>query len=143
MHVIRNITLIAVLCGSLIAGEKPVTKDVAWEQACGGSNISVTRVKNSIVLIDAYVEHFSEGRQWLCHYKDGKIISAVYKHFSVKRVFGEGERGFTIETEEDVVKVFHFPDHEIKGMKDDMLKDLKEVISLAKKGANKTLHTNP
>ena len=114
---------------------KPKVTDVEWEPACGGSNIRVTRVDRQIVSIEAAVEHFAEGREWICLFKDGKIVSVLYRHFNVKRKQVEEKDGaFTTEQHDDIVQTFHFPDHKLSGMDKKLMKDLQEVIAKAKAG---------
>ncbi|MBB5035787.1 hypothetical protein [Prosthecobacter dejongeii] len=129
-----KLILLALLGSSIIAfAEKPQTENRDWEQACGGSNIAVTSVAGKIVCIDAFVEHFAEGRQWVCHFKGGEIISALFRHFKVIRK-SAGEAGeFTTELDEDRTEVFHFPDHDLSKMDPDLKKDLLEVIAKATK----------
>ncbi len=123
---------------SLFAGvfaalaDKPKTENKDWEQACGGSNIAVTSVAGKIVTIDAVAEHFAEGRQWQCHFKDGEIISAVYRHFTVTRKAADDAGQFTTESKEDRVEVFHLPDHDLSKLDPELRKDLAEVIAIAK-----------
>ncbi len=123
---------------SLIAGafmafaEKPKTENKDWEDACGGSNISVTSIAGKIVTIDASVEHFAEGRQWQCHFKDGKIVSAVYRHFTVTRKAAGDAGEFTTELNEDRVQAFHFPEHDLSMLAPELRKDLAQVIAIAK-----------
>lgn len=114
---------------------KPIVIDVEWEPACGGSNIRVTRVDRQIVAIEAEIEGSTQGWQWNCHFKDGEIISALYRHFTVKRKIAEGKDGaFTTEQHVDKVQTFHFPDHKLSGMDKALLKDLQKVIAKAKAG---------
>ena len=130
MNILRTI-LFALSFTATAAGGKPTTEDKDWEQACGGSNIRVTKVAAKIVLIDAIAEHFAEGRQWVCHLKDGKIVSAMYRHFIVTRK-GVGDAGqFTTVLNDDRIEVFHFPDHEVRGLPCALEGDLKEVLSIA------------
>lgn len=112
--------------------EAPKTENMEWEKACGGSNIAVTSVAGKIVAIDAFVEHFAEGRGWQCHFKDGKIISAVFRHFTVTRKAAGDAGEFTTELDEDRVEVFHFPDHDLSKLEPGLRKDLSEVITIAK-----------
>jgi len=113
------------------SAEMPKTEDKHWENACGGSNIAVTSVGGKIVSIDAFVEHFSEGRQWVCHFKDGKIISALYRHFEVTRKLVGDAGEFTTELDEDKVEVFHFPEHQLAKIDPALKKDLSQVIAIA------------
>lgn len=106
-----------------------------WEKACGGSNIAVTSVSGKIVSIDAFVEHFAEGRQWACHFKDGEIISAVYRHFTLTRKSAGDAGEFTTELTEDRAEAFHFPDHALDKMEPALKKDLSEIIAIATKQA--------
>jgi len=78
-HVLMGLALIATFQIVSVAGE-PKDTNIDWENACNGSNIRITRVDGKIVSIDAFVEHHFEGRQWQCHYTDGKIVSALYRH---------------------------------------------------------------
>jgi hypothetical protein len=117
-----------VYTGIVCAGEPKVT-DLDWEQACGGSNIRVTRVDGRIVSIEAFAEHFYEARQWQCHYTDGQIVSALYRHSKVTRK-AVGDAGeFTTELHDDLVVTYHFPKHELAGMPSDLLEDLRTVIA--------------
>jgi hypothetical protein len=110
----------------------PTIIDVDWENACGGSNIRVTRVDGRIVSINAEVEHYWEGRQWVCHFVDGKIVSALYRHFTVTRKAApEREAAFTTEQHDDLIKAFHFPDHKLTGMENTLMEDLQDVIAKA------------
>ena len=111
-------------------GEPKVT-DVEWEQACGGSNIRVTRVDQRIIAIEASVEHYYEARQWQCHFTDGKITSALYRHSKVTRKTAGDAGEFTTELHDDVVVTYHFPDHKLTGMPRDLLEDLQTVIAKA------------
>lgn len=124
--------LIATIAGVLTAfAEKPVTVNKEWGDACGGSNIAVTSVAGRIVSIDAVMENFAEGRQWQCHFKDGKIVTALYRHFIVTRK-AEGDAGeFSTELNEDKVELFYFPDHQISEMDAALKKELLEVIAIA------------
>ena len=119
---------------------KPKGGNKDWEKACGGSNIAVTSVAGEIVTVDAFVEHFAEGRQWQCHFKDGQIISAVFRHFTVARKAAGDAGEFTTELNEDRVEVFHFPDHDLSKMNPELRKDLTEVIAIAK---NQGEHNSP
>jgi len=126
---------VAVLITPILAlSSQPVITDVDWESACGGSNIRVTRVDGYILSIDAEVEHYSEGRQWVCHFVNGQIISALYRHFTVKRKMAPGhtdDGAFTTEQHDDVVKTFHFPNHKLTGMDKELGDDLQDVITRA------------
>ena len=113
-----------------LAGEPQIT-DVEWENACGGSNIRVTRVDGAIVAIDASVEHFHEARQWQCHFLRGQMVSALYRHSNVKRKAAGDEGQFTTELHDDVVTTFYFPDHKLTGMPHELLEDLRTVIAKA------------
>lgn len=128
----KHLSLVLLFClPGAWAAESLQTKDFNWEEACGGSNIEITSVAGKTVLIDASVEHFAEGRQWVCHYADGAIVSAMYKHFKVKRVSSDDAGSFTTKNEVDVVRVFHFPDHRVAGLDPELQKDLLEVIRIA------------
>ena len=86
----RSLSLLVVVLATtsftwLTQGAEPKTIDVEWQNACGGSNIRVTHVGHQIVLVDASVEHFHEGWQWICLYKDGVIVAATYRHYDVTR----------------------------------------------------------
>ncbi len=126
---LREIALItATLTLGAFAAEKPVTVSKEWEQACGGSNIQVTSVQGKIVMVDAEAEHFADGRQWVCHFKDGKIVSALYRHFKVVRKAVGNAGQFTTEQVDDQLEVFHFPNHQIKGLDPARAKDLKDML---------------
>lgn len=128
----RRLILLALGITALAAAaEKPVTENKDWEQACGGSNIAVTSRGGKLVAIDAFVEHFAEGRRWQCHFKDGKMVSALYRHFIVTRKPAGDAGEFTTELNEDRVEVFHFPDHPFVGMDPGLKKDLMEVLAIA------------
>ena len=128
------LTCLALAVSALAAfAESPKTENKGWEKACGGSNITVTSVAGKIVTVDAFVEHFAEGRQWQCHFKDGKIISAVYRHFTVTRKAAGDAGEFTTELNEDRAEVFHFPNHDLSKLEPELRKDLTEVIAMAKK----------
>ena len=114
--------------GFALAGE-PQIADVEWEDACGGSNIRITRVDGTIVAIDASVEHFHEARQWQCHFVRGEIVSALYRHSKVTRKPAAEEGAFTTELHDDVVTTFYFPDHKIAGMPHNLLDDLRTVLA--------------
>jgi hypothetical protein len=117
--------------GALTQAGEPNIADIEWENACGGSNIRVTRVDGVLVAIDASVEHFHEARQWQCHFLRGEIVSALYRHSEVKRK-GTGEEGaFTTELHDDVVATYYFPDHKLTGMPDELLEDLRTVLAKA------------
>ena len=131
MKRLLQLFLTAVFSATLLAGDKPEIENKEWEEACGGSNIQVTRVAGKLVLIEAYVEHYSEAREWMCLYQDGHILSAIYKHSLIKRIAGSKEGEYTTKTNEDQVKVFHFPNHQLEGMNSSLLKDLQEVITIA------------
>ncbi len=116
--------------GLALAGE-PQIADVEWEDACGGSNIRVTRVDGAIVAIDASVEHFHEARQWQCHFLRGEIVSALYRHSKVNRKPAAEEGAFTTELSDDVVTTFCFTDHKLIGIPHDLLDDLRTVLAKA------------
>lgn len=118
---------------SAVAG-KPTTENKDWEQACEGSNIAVTSVDGKWVTIEAFAQHFAEGRQWQCHFKDGEIVSAVYRHFTVTRKIAGDAGEITTELDEDRVEVFHFPDHQITEMDLEFRKDLMEILAIASHG---------
>jgi hypothetical protein len=113
-----------------LAGEPKIT-EVDWENACGGSNIRVTRVDGAIVAIDASVEHYYEARQWECHFVRGQIISALYRHSKVKRKATAQEDAFTTELQDDLVTTFQFPNHKLTGMPQELLEDLQAVLAKA------------
>jgi len=129
MRFVRFILLL-IAAAVAIAGT-PTETDVEWEPACGGSNIKVARVDGQIVSISGFAEHFAEGREWQCHYTNGKIVSALYRHYTVSRKAAGDAGEFTTEQHTDILRVFHFPDHQLKGLDSDLLDDLKTVISKA------------
>lgn len=128
----KSLTLIGL---SLIAGamaawaEPPKTENKDWEKACGGSNIAVTSVAGKILAIEAFVEHAAEARQ--CHFKDGKIVSAVYRHFIVTRQATEDATAFRTVLHEDRAEAFHFPDHDLSQVAPELRRDLAEVMAIA------------
>ncbi len=124
--------LVAITASAIAAfAGKPTTENKEWGNACGGSNIAVTSVADRIISIDAVIEHFAEGRQWECHFKDGKIVTALYRHFIVTRK-PEGDAGeFSTELDEDKVELFYFPGHQISVTDPVLKKDLLEVIAIA------------
>jgi hypothetical protein len=125
------VLLLASVQISTIAGT-PIVTDVDWENACGGSNIRVTPVDGRIVSINAEVEHYWEGRQWVCHFVDGKIVSALYRHFTVTRKGApEREGAFTTEQHDDLIKTFRFPEHKLTRMEKALMEDLQDVIAKA------------
>ena len=129
---VLSLLFLALMSQILAFAGQPKVTDVDWENACGGSNIRVTRVDGHIVVIDAEVEHYSEGREWVCHFLNGQIISALYRHFTVKRKMAEGGEGaFTTEQHDDLIKAFHFPDHKLTGMEKELIEDLRDVIARA------------
>jgi hypothetical protein len=105
--------------------------NIPWEQACGDSNIRVTRVNGRITAIEAFSEHFHEARQWQCHFKDGKIVSALYRHSIVTRKAAGDAGEFTTEWQDDVVSTYHFSNHTVTNMPTELLKDLQSVIAKA------------
>ena len=131
MKILLFIGLSLIASVSVAFAEKPKTVYKDWEKACNASHIAVTSVAGKIVAIDAMVEHFAEGRQWQCHFKEGKIISAVYRHFTITRKPSDDDGEFTTELNEDRVEVFHFPDHDMSKMEAKLKKDLSEVIAIA------------
>ena len=124
--------LVGLATSALVAfAEKPTTENKEWGNACGGSNIAVTSVAGRIVSIDAVMENFSEGRQWQCHFKDGKIVTALYRHYMVTRK-AEGDAGeFSTQLDEDKVELFYFSDHQISVTDPALKKDLLEVVAIA------------
>ena len=128
--ILIGLSLVAI--ASTVFAEKPKTENKDWEQACGGSNVAFISIAGKIVTVDAFVEHFAEGRQWQCHFKDGAIISAVYRHFNVTRKAAGDAGEFTTELDENRVEVFHFPDHDLSKMEPGLRKDLSKVINIAK-----------
>ena len=137
MNALIVICLAIALSSSAAFAEAPKTENKDWEKACGGSNIAVTSVAGKILTIDAFVEHFAEGRQWQCHFRDGKIISAVFRQFTVTRKAAGAAGEFTTDLDENRVEVFHFPDHDISKLDAELRKDLSEVMAIAKQPANK------
>ena len=132
MNTLKYFLLAMVASTMLVSAEKPKVENKPWENACEGSDISVTSIAGKIVCIHAYVEHAKEGRQWVCLFKDGEIISAMYTHFTVNRTEDDESGDFTKEFDKDQVEVFHFPDHQLKGMDDKLKKDLEHVLLIAK-----------
>jgi hypothetical protein len=128
---ISAVAISAAVALNAFAAEKPHTVNKDWEDSCGGSNIQVTSVQGQIVRVDAEAEHFADGRQWRCHFKDGKIVSALYRHFKVVRKAVGDAGGFTTEHVDEQMEVFHFPDSEIKGLDPERAKDLKAMLSIA------------
>ena len=124
--------LVGLATSALVAfAEKPTTENKEWGNACGGSNIAVTSVAGRIVSIDAVMENFSEGRQWQCHFKDGKIVTALYRHYIVTRK-SEGDGGeFSTVLKEDMMELFYFPDHQIVIKDTDLKNELLEVLAIA------------
>lgn len=130
----KSLTLIglSLIAGALAAwAEPPKTENKDWEKACGGSNIAVTSVAGKILAIEAFVEHAAEARQWQCHFKDGKIVSAVYRHFLVTRQATEGSTAFRTELHEDRAEAFHLPDHDLSQVAPELQRDLAEVMAIA------------
>ncbi|SKB05356.1 hypothetical protein SAMN02745166_04243 [Prosthecobacter debontii] len=126
------LALLPVFTSALPAwGEPPKTEHKDWEKACGGSQITITRVGDHMVTLEAFAEHFAEGRQWQCHFQDGQIISAAYRHFIVTRKNAGDAGEFTTEQIEDRVEVFHFPDHDFTQLDPALKKDLSELLALA------------
>ena len=123
-------TALVYATGLALAGEPRIT-DVKWENACGGSNIRVTRVDGAIVAIDASVEHFHEARQWQCHFLHGEIISALYRHSIVKRKVPADDGAVTTALYDDVITTYRFPDHKLTGMPRELTEDLRMVLAKA------------
>jgi hypothetical protein len=120
-----------ITCAGIAYAGEPKVMNVDWEQACGGSNIRVTRVDGRVVAIDAFAEHFYEARQWQCHYQGGQIVSALYRHSKVTRKAAGDAGEFTTELHDDVVATYHFPHHKLIGLPPDLLEDLRTVITKA------------
>ena len=128
----RILTCLTSALSALAAlADAPKTEHKEWEQACGGSTIAVTRVAGEIITVDAYAEHFAEGKQWQCHFKDGEIISAMYRHYTVTRKPAGDDGEFATELNDDRVEVFHLPDHDLSKMEAGLRKELSEIIKIA------------
>jgi hypothetical protein len=130
----KTLTLIglSVIAGAMATlAEPPKTENKDWEKACGGSNIAVTSVAGKIIAIEAFVEHSTEARQWQCHFKDGKIVSAVYRHFIVTRQATADAAAFRTELHADRAEAFHFPDHDLSHLAPELKRDLTKVMAIA------------
>ncbi|SHJ45310.1 hypothetical protein SAMN02745181_2104 [Rubritalea squalenifaciens DSM 18772] len=102
--------------------------------ACGGSNIAVTRQAHHILFIEAFAEHFSESREWICHFTKGKFTSSTYRTYKVIRTESEDpEQGslFDIELKRDSTSTFHLPDHKLDKLPDELREDLLEILKIA------------
>jgi len=116
------------------AAEPVITEtDVEWSPACGGSNIKVTRVDDKIVAVVAWIEGYSEGREWHCHYVAGRVSSVLYKHFKVIHKGIEGDGPVTREFQYDRVIVFPIKDHKLDNIPKELRDDLMEVLAKAQK----------
>ena len=129
----KTLTLIglSLIAGAMALAEPPRTENKDWEKACGGSNIAVTSVAGKIIAIEAFVEHATEARQWQCHFKNGKIVSAVYRHFIVTRQATADAAAFRTELHADRAEAFHFPDHDLSHLAPELNRDLTEVMAIA------------
>lgn len=133
MKTLKRALLAFVLSVTVAVAESPKTENKDWEEACGGSNIAVTSVGGRILTIDAFVEHSAEGRHWQCHFSEGGIVSAVFRHFTVTRKAAGDAGEVTNELKEDRVEVFHFTDHDLSKLEAELRKDLSEIIAIARK----------
>lgn len=109
------------------------TVGLDWEEACGGSCITVTKVDGKTALIEAFAQHFAESRAWSCHFVDGKIVSATYRHHVSKHTLKKPDEEILTEWICDCVNVFHFPDHNLLGLDPEFENELKEILARTNK----------
>lgn len=83
----RSLVLLAALLVSQpMQAAELKTVQCDWEPACGGSALTVTLAAGQPVMVEAFVEHFEQAREWICHYnKEGRVISAAYRQHQVSR----------------------------------------------------------
>lgn len=134
MKTILKLLLASQLATCALAQPAPTTTNKDWENACGGSNIAITRQGSTILSIEAFAEHFHESREWTCHFADGKIISAHYRSYTITRHLTddpEKEGSFTTKLTLKTSKTYHFPDHKLDKLPEAQRKDLTEILKIA------------
>ncbi|MFT4548875.1 MAG: hypothetical protein ACI9MB_002843 [Verrucomicrobiales bacterium] len=130
MTTLKFVALTLLAACSLAAAEEYKEEDTEWENEPEGSTIRVTSFAGKVAAIFAYSNGKVEGKSWDCHFKDGEIISAIYRHYRMTtKSIGEGR--VIPKPKYDRLEVFHFPDHQLTGLDVGLKKELTQIIANA------------
>ena len=103
-----------------------------WEQACEGSSIRVTSKDGQLLLVEASVQHFAEARDWICVFKEGALISAAYRHYTISRK-PKGDSGeFEIQSTLDHLETFKAEQGILQKAPANLKADLETVLGKAR-----------
>lgn len=103
-----------------------------WEPACDGSSIKVTSQDGKLVLIEASAWHFAEARDWILVFKDGTLLTASYRHYTLSRK-EKGDSGeFEIQSTLDRVETFQAERGVAQKIPAELKADLETVLSKAR-----------
>ncbi|MBL9179380.1 MAG: hypothetical protein JNM65_15055 [Verrucomicrobiaceae bacterium] len=103
-----------------------------WEPACDGSSIKVTSQDGKLALIEASAWHFAEARDWILVFKDGTLLSASYRHYTLNRK-EKGDSGeFEIQSTLDQVKIFQAERGGVQKIPAELKTDLETILSKAR-----------
>ena len=103
-----------------------------WEPACDGSSIKVTSRDRKLLLVEASAWHFAEAREWICVFKDGALLTATYRHYTLTRIAKGDEGEFKVTSTVDRVETFQAKDGVIQKVPIDQKNDLEKVLSKAR-----------
>ncbi len=110
-----------------------------WEPACEGSSITVISQSGKLVLVEASAWHFAEARDWIFVFKDGTLLTASYRHYSLIRK-EKGDSGeFEIQSTLDRVETFQAELGVAQKVPADIKTDLETVLSKARSSLTKPL----
>lgn len=135
----RTLSVFLAFLWSLTAAQAELkTVQLDWEQACGGSLITVTLDDGKPVLIEAFAEHYAEAREWTCLLKGGQVVSSIYRQHALTRRLASEDGDFTIDRKTTRTEVYTAREGTLQGLDEGLQKDFDEVMRLVKNGTSKS-----
>ncbi len=108
-----------------------------WEPACEGSSITVTSQNGKLVLVEASAWHFAEARDWIVVFKEGSLLTASYRHYTLSRK-AKGDSGeFEVQSTLDRVETLEAEHGAVQKIPADIKSDLETVLSKARASLTK------
>ena len=144
MNTLKLILFTFLSTSSTRAAERFKEEDVPWKNAspetcvclddandsAATSFIRVTSIDGEIASIYAHSDNVAKGKSWNCHFKKGRIVSAVFRRYRLILI-PTGEGTFRGEPDYDRIEVFHFPEHELIGLEPTLKNELSRIIAIA------------
>ena len=144
MDTLKVVLITSLLMSSARATERFKEEKIPWKNASpetcvclddadvstATSSIQVISIDGKIASIHAYSDNVAKGKNWNCHFMNGRIVSAVFRHYCIALIptgggTFRGERGY------DRIEVFHFPKNELTKMEPTLKAELSRIIAIA------------